>query len=395
MTKNRNHAAPTSTDIAPTAWKAAEPFLAAISSLAAEEHEIGTAKAFLARMIERAPEKAAELYIKAGLVDEAEGARMIQDWKTEAYGMTAMDWAHETLRWVAHVSARSGRFIGVVGAGWYPHSFAGDQVPQPSSAGPGDRLIEHLAAEMRGTAKIPKSEDLNSFDFKENLWDVLRDWIYAAAYEAGPCAKLLDDTKRDAVRLRSRLEKLHLHLNQARLGFVREGRLFPPFNANCGCVRFGEHRGTQGDFELNVLEYITPSGLAHIMKMVSALIEASERICGEKTTGKPRGDRRYPGLDILVSDLEKLALFYGGRGFGLPSTSPPKGNIIRLLDRIRIYLKNDPELAWLAQFLPPPGKHPIAVYQRAIRDAREQHAREELEESEQQIHKAQTSENLE
>jgi hypothetical protein len=210
MTKDRNPAAadpPTSTDIAPTAWKVAEPFLAAISMLAAEDHEIGTAEAFLARMIERAPEKAAELYIKTGLVDEAEGARMIQAWKTGDHGMTALDWARETLRWIARVCARSGRFVGVVGAGWYQHSFAGDQGPQLSTADPFDRLIEHVAAEMRGTAKIPELDDFNTFDSKENLWDVLRDWIYAGAYEAGPCAKLLDDIKRDAVRLRSATRK--------------------------------------------------------------------------------------------------------------------------------------------------------------------------------------------
>jgi len=385
------------TVVAPTAWQVAEPFLETISRLAAQDHALGIPETWLARLIKRAPERAAELYKKAGLVDDAVAAGMIEDWKTVRFGMDGLDWANETLRWVAGVCRDSGIFLGVVGAGLYQHPPA----EPPSTAyneSALDRLVEHVAAEMRVIAKIPGSEVLDfapAEPFEDNLWETFYDWAYHVIYDGGPGAKLIDDTKRDAVRLRTQLEKLHVHLDHAHMAFLREGRLLPWFSslATCGCASFsprfdpstpGLDPRTLGGFDFNLLTYLTPSGLAHVTQMVSAFIEAIECIRGEKTGGKPPGVKRYPWLDVLISELEKLALFYGGKGFGLPSTRPQKGKIIRLLDKLRIYLKNDSELAWLMEFLPPPGKHPVSVYQRAIRQAREQHAHEKEEEREEQ-----------
>jgi hypothetical protein len=391
------------TDVAPTAGQVSEPFLETISRLAAEDHALGTPETWLACLIERAPEQAWELYKKAGL---GVAATMIEDWKTVRYGMDGLDWAIETVRWVARARRDSSIFGGVVGFPLYQHSSADDEEPPPGAAygeSALDRLVEHVAAEMRAIAKIPGPEalDLTPWSFFEtDLSDTFYGWAYSVAYDGGPPAKLLDEAKRDAVPLRAKLEKLHVHLNHAHMAFVREGRLLPWFHtlALCGCFEPGFDPRTPrldprtlGDFDFKLLRYLTPSGLAHVTKMVSAFIEAIERIRGEKTGGKPLGVKRYPGLDALVSDLEKLALLYGGKGFGLPSTRPQKGKIIRLLDKLRIYLKNDSELAWLMEFLPPPGKHPVSVYQRAIREARELHA----EERERQAREAKTSEKSE
>jgi hypothetical protein len=47
-----------------------------------------------------------------------------------------------------------------------------------------------------------------------------------------------------------------------------------------------------------------------------------------------------------------------------------KGKIIFFLDWLRQYLQDDPELKPWAKLIPLPGRHPISMYQRAIRDAR-------------------------
>jgi hypothetical protein len=54
----------------------------------------------------------------------------------------------------------------------------------------------------------------------------------------------------------------------------------------------------------------------------------------------------------------------------MPSTRPKKGRIIEMIDRLRKHLVDDPGFRWLAEFLPPPGTHPIWVYQLAIKEGR-------------------------
>jgi hypothetical protein len=96
-----------------------------------------------------------------------------------------------------------------------------------------------------------------------------------------------------------------------------------------------------------------------------------------KGPGRPQA---FPGLECLIAEMERLALTFGGKGFGMPTTRPQKGRIIQILDRLRKYFIDDTGLSWLADFLPPPGKHPVSSYQRAIKQGRAEYA-EELERS--------------
>ena len=88
-----------------------------------------------------------------------------------------------------------------------------------------------------------------------------------------------------------------------------------------------------------------------------------------KGPGRPQA---FPGLECLIAEMERLALTFGGKGFGMPTTRPQKGRIIQMLDRLRKHLTNDPELVWLAEFLSAPGAHPVSVYQAAIKRSRSQ-----------------------
>jgi hypothetical protein len=107
-------------------------------------------------------------------------------------------------------------------------------------------------------------------------------------------------------------------------------------------------------------------GLSRVAEMVFPVIEAIPK----QPFVRPKGDHRYPGLDHLVQAVESSAKLAGGKGFGMPTKKPQKGRILQFLDRLRVRFKNDPELEWLAEFLPLPGRHPISIYHRAIRDAR-------------------------
>jgi hypothetical protein len=84
--------------------------------------------------------------------------------------------------------------------------------------------------------------------------------------------------------------------------------------------------------------------------------------------GRPRGAKNYPGVETLVFILELGARKCNGR-FTLDKRHG-KGTLIQALDWLRAYCLDTPEWRWNADFLPPPGRHPLAVYETAIRKAR-------------------------
>jgi hypothetical protein len=131
------------------------------------------------------------------------------------------------------------------------------------------------------------------------------------------------------------------------------------------------------DQELKTLDRTAP-GISGIAAMAADLVKKiEERQIECRSGGRPQGDSRYPGLNLLVHNMECFARGAGGEGFGLPKKQPQKGRILQLLDRLRCDLQKTPQLMLFASALPPPGRHPISVYQRAIKDAHAELSAEE------------------
>ena len=87
-----------------------------------------------------------------------------------------------------------------------------------------------------------------------------------------------------------------------------------------------------------------------------------------KNLGRPRGTKRFPGLEKLVCELEVSARYCYGK-FTLDRTCG-KGTLIRGLDWFRAQCLANAEWKWLAEDLPAPGRHPLAVYESAMLTAR-------------------------
>jgi hypothetical protein len=221
------------------------------------------------------------------------------------------------------------------------------------------RLVEKVAADFRVLAKVPKPEAvvdplarenlLDEYYLESFLRDLLEECVDLRADEQ--CAvpsdiiSLLDNTKHDAVILQQQIEKLHSTLEE-RIKSDVEARL-----------AFGSE--AMRIIVIDAIDRVRDSlGLPR-----DTTIKRSKR----------RGRRPLPeSLKFLVAEMEYLALTLGSKGFGLPTTRPQKGRIIQMLDRLRKHLTNDPELVWLAEFLPAPGAHPVSVYQDAIKRSRTQ-----------------------
>ena len=218
------------------------------------------------------------------------------------------------------------------------------------------RLVEKVAADFRVLAKVPKPEAvvdplarenlLDEYYLESFLHDLLEEWVRLRTDEQSvpsDIISLLDNAKHNAVILQQQIEKLHSTVEEwivsdvgARLAFGSEA-----------------------------------------MRMI--VIDAIDRVRNSlglprdsiPNRGKRRGRRPIPeSLKFLVTEMQYLALTLGSKGFGLPTTRPQKGRIIQMLDRLRKHLTNDPGLAWLADFLPAPGAHPVSVYQDAIKNTR-------------------------
>jgi hypothetical protein len=220
------------------------------------------------------------------------------------------------------------------------------------------RLVEKVAADFRVLAKVPKPEAVVDPLARENLLDeyylerfldeLLEEWVRLRPDEErvpvpSDITSLLDNAKHNAMILQQQIEQLHSTLEErtesdvgARLAFGSEAIRMIVIDA---IDRVRNSLGLPRDSILN--------------------------------RGKRRGRRPLPeSLKFLVAEMEYLALTLGSKGFGLPTTRPQKGRIIQMLDRLRKHLTNDPGLAWLADFLPAPGAHPVSVYQAAIKKSR-------------------------
>jgi hypothetical protein len=176
----------------------------------------------------------------------------------------------------------------------------------------------------------------------------------------------------------SRQEEIPLRclLSDIRLKAVALHRPLDEARRYLETVRFKKNRRTFWDLDVVVLNNFPLSNAAHILKELSALIDACNKTLGApRKTGRKRGSRnrgteRYPGLDELIWDLEITARCEGG-GFTVHRKQGAKGTLIRALDWLRNRLLTDPDLKHLADFIPPPGRHPVATYEYYVRVARD------------------------
>jgi hypothetical protein len=88
----------------------------------------------------------------------------------------------------------------------------------------------------------------------------------------------------------------------------------------------------------------------------------------EKRAGRPTGIKNYPGLEVLVLELERSACFLGG-GFHL-NKRDRKGSLLDALDFLRAVFMSGPQMRPWGMLLPPSDRHPVSTYQRILNAAR-------------------------
>jgi hypothetical protein len=213
------------------------------------------------------------------------------------------------------------------------------------------KLNNELSTEFAQLAKLPTEQE---FDVLSNIPFLIE--FYVSRRSEIPLRRLLSDVKFKAKALQHPLGKMHDHLK---------------------LVRFKKNRRTFWDLDVVVSNVFPLSNssqpsrvdLARLLKELSALIDAfNAPLLG--TLRKKGRALRYPDLDVLVLNLEFSAQRAGGRFTFHRKGGVKKGTLIQALDWLRNRLLADPELRHLANFIPPPGRHPIATYEQAMRIAR-------------------------
>jgi hypothetical protein len=224
------------------------------------------------------------------------------------------------------------------------------------------KVVEHVVADFRVLAKVPRPEEVTDILAREylrdnhyvesSLYGLLEDWADVIITEQPlppDIIDLLNETSRDAEALQRQLERLHLNLvNKVNFRFQNQATLA---------------------FAIESMRMIIVKAIDEVRKSLGLPPDISSSNFGKR--GRPR---KSISLEFLVEEMEHLALKVGSKGFGMPTTRPQKGRIIQMMDRLRMHLIDDPVLSWLADFLPAPGAHPVSVYQRAIKDMREEFA---------------------
>lgn len=168
--------------------------------------------------------------------------------------------------------------------------------------------------------------------------------------------ELVRNVRRKTVALDRDLEKMRQFLEHRPVGFIsRTG------------IRHLLHETS----------FVGPLVIARVQKELSNLKDNLDYdelgyADSRKNLGRPRGTKRFPGLEKLVCGLEVSARYCYGK-FTLDRTCG-KGTLIRGLDWFRAHCIANAEWKWLAEDLPAPGRHPLAVYESAMLTARKQAA---------------------
>ena len=209
----------------------------------------------------------------------------------------------------------------------------------------GDKLAEDLSAKFLHLARTPES---SAGIYSARMRSVLYEWMFYAMWATrrseDHLPDLLPDVKYKAMALRRHLEDVRrLHLEAAVL----------------------DPRASW--YDNGVLEHLPLSVVDSALEALATLIGALNRVTSGRR-GRSRGTKVYPGLDNLVKQLERHARWLNGK-FTLDKRHG-KGTLIEALDWLRAQFLREPEWKWLAQYLPAPGRHPLAVYESAMREGR-------------------------
>jgi hypothetical protein len=123
--------------------------------------------------------------------------------------------------------------------------------------------------------------------------------------------------------------------------------------------------------ELAALEALPPFIIAPFRKKLSRLRAEADRLQTIAVLSEPRplGAKKYPGLRELILALEKTAQELGG-AFAVHRKLGAKGSLVEALDWLRVRILSETDTKHLADFLPAPSRHPVAVYERVLRAAR-------------------------
>jgi hypothetical protein len=215
---------------------------------------------------------------------------------------------------------------------------------------------EKLAEEAcRQFAQFSKTPELTPLDVVQ-----IFSWWRQFTLPERPDLNILAKVKRDAASLNYLLEKLHYSCERA---------------IRMRASVIGKHRA------LELLGNLAPSNIAHVMSQLSELAHAAgdlevfmkPSIPDRNPLQKQRRTRitkTYPGLGELVYFLEQGAQRAGG-SFSVHRKLGPKGSLIRALDWLRAHLvASGPPFERWAIDIPPPGKHPVALYERVLKAAR-------------------------
>jgi hypothetical protein len=226
-----------------------------------------------------------------------------------------------------------------------------------------EKLAKKVAQDFRALGKIPEQKaaprqkeleiSLDNF-----ITEMLLEWarvIHAERPVRFDTVDALKKAKRNADALKRNIDELLLKLeeetrwkSEEAVAIISAATLIPN-----EINRIGMLLGTRLDF-------------GNLQREWTSLVKPN-------LLRRRRGRRRehtIDGLRFLISEMERFARGSGGKGFAMPSTRPKKGRIIEMIDRLRKHLVDDPGFRWLAEFLPPPGTHPIWVYQLAIKEGR-------------------------
>jgi hypothetical protein len=218
-------------------------------------------------------------------------------------------------------------------------------------------LGKDVCGEFAQFAKVPGLSREAALD---HVYDVLCDWIVRATFTNDVLWHQLSDVSRKTTTLHHSLKRLNQSLVETALD-LENGKYDDKYF-----------------LDLSALEDLSASKIEMMCQELSALNKAAERLCALpasivrsplKMRRRPHDVEGYPGLDALVFALEESARLAGGR-FTVHRKLGAKGSLILMLDRLRNCLQTKPDLRRLAELIPVPGKHPVALYERALKEAR-------------------------
>jgi hypothetical protein len=225
--------------------------------------------------------------------------------------------------------------------------------------GPTTTFFKEIAARLAEFAKIPSP---NAKEFFRKIDFYIITWVVECGGgpkgEARDFLRVLSDVRRTAAKLLQQLEKVHSRFEEARVPSAS----LPNKNEWWRQLLFKAHSA-----DLGSLGYAQSEVLTEAMNALSALT-AALNVMAPLHPGRHRGAEAYPGLAELVFGLECEARLLGGR-FTL-NKRYCKGTLIEALDWLRTCCVTKSEWKWIADLLPRPNRHPVAMYESALHRAR-------------------------